>query len=130
MLAYLKTHLSKGAFLLPREIEFCIAQDIIHQRHVSSHVCFLTCIQGRRQGDALGVDKSDDWVHFGNHESTSPDERDLATGGHVFGIAPHLDGEVEGSHMEKSLNCQAGGIVWQQDLLNLKMIFFKCNPRF
>ena len=109
----IRTYLSKSAFLLPREIEFCIAQNIIDQRHVSPHVSFLTGIQRRRQGDALRVHKCDDRVHFGDNEGTSPDEGNLATGGHVLSIASHLDSEVQGSHMEKSLHCQAGGIVWQ-----------------
>lgn len=47
------------------------------------------------------------------------DEGNSARGTHVLSIGPHLDGEVQLAHVEESLDGQAGGVVWEEDLLQL-----------
>ena len=47
------------------------------------------------------------------------DERDLPRRTHVLCVGPHLDGEVQVAHVEESLDCEAAGVVWQEDLLDL-----------
>ena len=118
----LKGYLSKSDLFLPGEVELSIAENIVHKRHVRPHICFLTGVQRRSEGNTLRIDKGDNRVHLGHDEGASSDEGDLAAGGHVLCIASHLDGEVQGSHVEEGLHCQARGVVWQKDLLNLQSI--------
>ena len=48
------------------------------------------------------------------------EERHSSRGAHVLRVGPHLDGEVQVTHVEEGLHSQAGGAVRQQDLLHLQ----------
>ena len=47
------------------------------------------------------------------------DEGNSARGTHVLSIGPHLDGEVQLAHVEEGLDGQTGGVVREEDLLQL-----------